>query len=39
MENWGSQEKVSDARKARDSQDPAGTVLAEIPNQGDENLL
>ena len=31
----GSHEKVSDARKARGSQDPMGMTLAEIPNKGE----
>jgi hypothetical protein len=29
----GSHQKVPDARKARDSQDPTGMTLAEIPNK------
>jgi hypothetical protein len=35
MGNWGSHRKVPKARKARDSQDPVGVTLAEIPNKGE----
>ena len=35
MGNWGSLLKVPNARKARDSQDPVGMTLAELPNKGE----
>jgi hypothetical protein len=31
----GSNQKVPDARKANDSQDPKGMTLARIPNKGE----
>jgi hypothetical protein len=33
MGNWGQNQKVPDARKARASQDPTGMILAEIPHK------
>ena len=33
--SWGSQEKVPDARKAKESQDPMGITLAEMPSKGE----
>jgi hypothetical protein len=33
-----SSQKVPDDRKTRDSQDPTGMTLAEIPTKGKENL-
>jgi hypothetical protein len=38
-ETGGSNHKVSDARKARDSQDSMGMTLAEISNKGEKKSL
>jgi hypothetical protein len=35
MRNWGSHEKVPDAREARNSQNPTGMTLAEIHYKGE----
>jgi hypothetical protein len=35
MGNWGSYQKVSDAKKARGSQGPTGMTSSEIPNKGE----
>ena len=35
MGNEISYQKIPDDRKARDSQDPMGMILAEIPNKGE----
>ena len=35
----GSHQKVPDAKKARNSQDPLGMTLAEIHNKGGKNTI